>query len=104
MGVAGVFDASFFSAGITLGDIGPKHGYNMIDNGFLRLNHVRVPRENMLAKNAKVRGQCTHTNTHTHTHTHTQGQTHTHTHTHTHTGTLLFEHLSRTAAPNEPCD
>ncbi len=44
----------FLTLGITLGDIGPKHGYNMIDNGFLRMNHVRVPRENMLAKNAKV--------------------------------------------------
>ena len=44
----------YFSSGITLGDIGPKHGYNMIDNGFLRFDHVRVPRENMLAKNTKV--------------------------------------------------
>ena len=26
----------------------------MIDNGFLRFDHVRVPRENMLAKNAKA--------------------------------------------------
>lgn len=40
--------------GITVGDIGPKFGFDTIDNGFLRFNHVRVPRENMLMKNAQV--------------------------------------------------
>ncbi|GAB1298612.1 Peroxisomal acyl-coenzyme A oxidase 2 [Apodemus speciosus] len=40
--------------GITVGDIGPKMGLNHIDNGFLRLNHVRVPRENMLSRFAEV--------------------------------------------------
>jgi acyl-CoA oxidase len=40
--------------GITLGDIGPKFGFNTIDNGFLRLNQVRIPRENMLMKHAQV--------------------------------------------------
>ena len=44
-----------FWIGITLGDIGPKFGYGMIDNGFLRMNNIRVPRGNMLMKNAKVR-------------------------------------------------
>lgn len=41
-------------AGITLGDIGPKFGFDSIDNGFLRFNHVRIPRENMLMKYAQV--------------------------------------------------
>lgn len=41
--------------GITVGDIGPKMGLEHIDNGFLRLNHVRVPRENMLSRFAEVR-------------------------------------------------
>ncbi|MEJ1276738.1 acyl-Coenzyme A oxidase 2 branched chain [Cricetulus griseus] len=40
--------------GITVGDIGPKMGLEHIDNGFLRLNHVRVPRENMLSRFAEV--------------------------------------------------
>jgi alkylation response protein AidB-like acyl-CoA dehydrogenase len=40
--------------GVTVGDIGPKMGYNAIDNGFLRLDNVRIPRENMLMKNSKV--------------------------------------------------
>ncbi|XP_075844672.1 peroxisomal acyl-coenzyme A oxidase 2 isoform X2 [Microtus pennsylvanicus] len=40
--------------GITVGDIGPKMGMEHIDNGFLRLNHVRVPRENMLSRFAEV--------------------------------------------------
>jgi len=41
-------------AGITLGDIGPKFGYDSIDNGFLQFSHVRIPRENMLMKYAQV--------------------------------------------------
>eukprot|EP01121_Diplochlamys_sp_Union-15-3_P017458 TRINITY_DN6146_c0_g1_i1.p1 TRINITY_DN6146_c0_g1~~TRINITY_DN6146_c0_g1_i1.p1 ORF type:complete len:676 (+),score=120.30 TRINITY_DN6146_c0_g1_i1:43-2028(+) len=40
--------------GITLGDIGPKFGFNTNDNGFLRLNNVRIPRTNMLMGFAKV--------------------------------------------------
>ncbi|XP_008839418.1 peroxisomal acyl-coenzyme A oxidase 2 [Nannospalax galili] len=40
--------------GITVGDIGPKMGLDHIDNGFLRMNHVRVPRENMLSRFAEV--------------------------------------------------
>jgi len=36
--------------GVELGDVGPKLGYNSIDNGFLRLDHVRVPRENLLSR------------------------------------------------------
>lgn len=40
--------------GVSLGDIGPKYGFDTIDNGFLRLNHVRIPRDNMLMKSAQV--------------------------------------------------
>ena len=37
-----------------VGDIGPKLGYNTMDNGFLLLNHVKVPHVNMLARYARV--------------------------------------------------
>lgn len=40
--------------GITVGDIGPKMGFDHIDNGFLQLDHVRIPRENMLSRFAQV--------------------------------------------------
>jgi len=40
--------------GITVGDIGPKFGFDTIDNGFVHFNHVRIPRENMLMKYAQV--------------------------------------------------
>ncbi|PQE24516.1 acyl- oxidase protein [Rutstroemia sp. NJR-2017a WRK4] len=35
---------------IYVGDIGPKFGYNTMDNGFLLLNHVKIPHINMLAR------------------------------------------------------
>jgi len=35
---------------IHVGDIGPKFGYNTMDNGFLLFNHVKVPHISMLAK------------------------------------------------------
>ncbi|PRD29520.1 UNVERIFIED_CONTAM: Peroxisomal acyl-coenzyme A oxidase 1 [Trichonephila clavipes] len=40
--------------GITVGEIGPKVGFRASDNGFLKLDNVRIPRENMLMKNAQV--------------------------------------------------
>ncbi|CAG8609483.1 8040_t:CDS:10 [Funneliformis caledonium] len=40
--------------GIEIGDIGPKFGFNNIDNGFLRFNHVRIPRDQMFMKFSKV--------------------------------------------------
>ncbi|XP_019628558.1 PREDICTED: peroxisomal acyl-coenzyme A oxidase 1-like [Branchiostoma belcheri] len=40
--------------GVTVGDIGPKFGYDFMDNGFLALNNVRIPRENMLKKYSRV--------------------------------------------------
>ena len=45
-----------FLSGVTVGDIGPKFGYAAMDNGFLSLNKVRVPRENMLMRYSQVSG------------------------------------------------
>jgi acyl-CoA oxidase len=42
---------------IHVGDIGPKFGYNTMDNGFLLFNHVKVPHENMLARFSQVNPQ-----------------------------------------------
>lgn len=36
--------------GIYVGDIGPKFGYNTMDNGFLLFNKVKIPHINMLAR------------------------------------------------------
>ncbi|XP_074951938.1 peroxisomal acyl-coenzyme A oxidase 2 isoform X3 [Phalacrocorax aristotelis] len=36
--------------GVTAGDIGPKMNFEHIDNGYLMLQNVRIPRENMLNK------------------------------------------------------
>lgn len=40
--------------GIVIGEIGPKMGLKAADNGFLQLNDVRIPRDQMLMKNAQV--------------------------------------------------
>lgn len=40
--------------GVTVGDIGPKIGYNNMDNGFASFDKVRVPRRNMAARFSKV--------------------------------------------------
>ncbi|XP_028907494.1 peroxisomal acyl-coenzyme A oxidase 2 isoform X1 [Ornithorhynchus anatinus] len=40
--------------GITVGDIGPKMSFEQTDNGFLQLNNVRVPLENMLSRFSQV--------------------------------------------------
>ncbi|KAG5359342.1 Acyl-coenzyme A oxidase 3 [Yarrowia sp. C11] len=40
--------------GIALGDIGKKMGRDAIDNGWIQFTNVRVPRQNMLMKYAKV--------------------------------------------------
>lgn len=43
-----------FNLGVKVGAIGPKFGYFSVDNGFLQLNHVRIPRDQMLMKYAQV--------------------------------------------------
>ncbi|TVY91281.1 Peroxisomal acyl-coenzyme A oxidase [Lachnellula willkommii] len=40
--------------GVHVGDIGPKFGYNTMDNGFLLLNKLKIPHINMLAKFSRV--------------------------------------------------
>ncbi|XP_042558539.1 peroxisomal acyl-coenzyme A oxidase 1 isoform X2 [Dipodomys spectabilis] len=40
--------------GISVGDIGPKFGYEEMDNGYLKMDNYRIPRENMLMKYAQV--------------------------------------------------
>nr|XP_026497149.1 probable peroxisomal acyl-coenzyme A oxidase 1 [Vanessa tameamea] len=40
--------------GIKVGEIGPKLGFNTVNNGFLGFDHLRIPRERMLMKNAQV--------------------------------------------------
>lgn len=41
-------------SGITIGEIGNKLGMNGVNNGFLGFKNVRIPRNNMLMKNAKL--------------------------------------------------
>eukprot|EP00873_Tetraselmis_striata_P045831 jgi/Tetstr1/466095/TSEL_010679.t1 len=40
--------------GIKVGDMGAKLGYNGVDNGFLRLDHVRIDRGSMLSRFSSV--------------------------------------------------
>ncbi|XP_053565165.1 peroxisomal acyl-coenzyme A oxidase 1 isoform X1 [Bombina bombina] len=40
--------------GVEVGDIGPKFGFDEIDNGFLKFDKVRIPRDCMLMKYAQV--------------------------------------------------
>ncbi len=40
--------------GVEVGDIGPKMGYNGVDNGFLRFDHFLVPRDAMLMRYSSV--------------------------------------------------
>lgn len=40
--------------GVTIGDIGPKAGYNGVDNGYMSFDHVRIPREAMLMRFSQV--------------------------------------------------
>ncbi|KAL4775901.1 hypothetical protein BDW60DRAFT_177065 [Aspergillus nidulans var. acristatus] len=39
---------------VYVGDIGPKFGYNTMDNGFLLFNKLKIPHVNMLARFAQV--------------------------------------------------
>lgn len=40
--------------GVETGDIGPKIGYNNMDNGFARFENVKIPRRNMAMRFAQV--------------------------------------------------
>ncbi|XP_053326091.1 peroxisomal acyl-coenzyme A oxidase 2 [Spea bombifrons] len=40
--------------GITVGDIGPKMSFEHIDNGFLMMRDVRIPKEDMLSRFSEV--------------------------------------------------
>lgn len=40
--------------GIKVGEIGAKMGFNTADNGYLAFDHYRIPRQNMMMKNAQV--------------------------------------------------
>lgn len=41
--------------GIKIGEIGPKLGLKSVNNGYLGFDNVRIPRKNMLMKNAQVK-------------------------------------------------
>ena len=43
-----------FLSGVSVGDIGMKLALDTVDNGFLYLQNVRIPRANLLCKNAEV--------------------------------------------------
>lgn len=48
------FDTHQPLPGITVGDIGNKFGFHGNDNGFLRFDNVRIPRENMLMRHSQI--------------------------------------------------
>ncbi|KAG2207649.1 hypothetical protein INT46_005060 [Mucor plumbeus] len=41
--------------GVTVGDIGPKFGFNTVDNGFIMFDHYRIPHVAFLAKYSQVK-------------------------------------------------
>ncbi|CAH0724580.1 unnamed protein product, partial [Brenthis ino] len=49
--------------GIKVGELGPRMGFNTADNGFLAFNQYRIPRNNMLMKNAQVKKDGTYVKT-----------------------------------------
>jgi acyl-CoA oxidase len=40
--------------GVKTGDVGPKIGYNMMDNGYASFDHVSIPRRNMAMRFATM--------------------------------------------------
>ncbi|XP_040845577.1 peroxisomal acyl-coenzyme A oxidase 1 isoform X4 [Ochotona curzoniae] len=53
--IIGTYAQTELGHGITVGDIGPKFGYEEMDNGYLKMDNYRIPRENMLMKYAQVK-------------------------------------------------
>ncbi|QDS71761.1 hypothetical protein FKW77_009113 [Venturia effusa] len=53
--------------GIELGDIGLKYSYNQTDNGYMRFDHVRVPRSALLNRHARVLADGTYVPAKSHT-------------------------------------
>ncbi|XP_053382348.1 peroxisomal acyl-coenzyme A oxidase 1-like [Mercenaria mercenaria] len=47
--------------GVSAGDIGNKLGFNAQDNGYLKFDNVRIPRESLLSRYAKVERDGTYT-------------------------------------------
>lgn len=48
------FDTHHSLPGVILGEIGPRLGINSQDNGYLRFDHYRIPRTNMLMRHSQV--------------------------------------------------
>lgn len=40
--------------GVKIGDCGPKNGLNMIDNGFIILDQVKIPKTYLLSKIGRI--------------------------------------------------
>ena len=40
--------------GISVGEIGPKLGFNTVNNGYLGFEKVRIPRDHLLMKHSQV--------------------------------------------------
>ncbi|KAJ3063183.1 hypothetical protein HDU98_000971 [Podochytrium sp. JEL0797] len=47
--------------GIMIGDVGPKMGFNCVDNGFMLFNKYRISRDHMLMRYSKVDKEGTYT-------------------------------------------
>ncbi|ELW68301.1 Peroxisomal acyl-coenzyme A oxidase 1 [Tupaia chinensis] len=60
--IIGTYAQTEMGHGITVGDIGPKFGYDEMDNGYLKMDNYRIPRENMLMKYAQVKPDGTYVN------------------------------------------
>ena len=54
-------DTHMLLPGVTTGDIGPKIGYNVMDNGFASFDNVMIPRRNMAMRFASVDESGTYT-------------------------------------------
>jgi acyl-CoA oxidase len=41
-------------SGVKVGDLGPKMGYNSVDNGWLSFDQLRIPRTGLLSRFGEV--------------------------------------------------